>query len=218
MKNIVIVVCLISLVIFIGCAGTNTGLKILPEPDPNSVMVFGNILLENISQDFPFSYWDMPMKVVLLGKTEDGIIHHYETSTSVTGYFCIPNLPRGSYTLKAVIFQESGTLPSIIVNDWQSSDSRFYLMKHPERGIEYTGDVYQPVGNSRLIDLGIIWFGLGPANVDDISDVYIGKVLVANQTESLNAKRFWRDGYPYTRETPLSYFKKEFPNSGWWKL
>ncbi len=208
----------ILLIIFIsGCATMSGGLKELPEPEPGNVMIVGTILLENIDQPFVFTYFDLPMKVVLLGKSEKGDVTHYIVTTDKDGYFCLPNVPQASYLLKAVIFQEPGKIPNIIANDWEYMDSKYYLMRHPERGVEYKADWFSPAQKSRIINMNIKWFGLKTALMQDKSIAAIGEVLVNEFDKNLKNERLRTNGHPYTREEPLTYFKNKFPGSGWWK-
>lgn len=217
MKKILVIVFLLALISLQRCAGTYGGMKVLPEREDDKVMVLGCILIENINQRFAFVNWDLPVKVVILGRSEGGAINHYETYSDEYGYYCFPNLPRGSYILKGFIFQEPGAKPEIIVNTWRSVDSKFYRMRHPERGFDYTSGWFPPNSQGKIIDQGINWFGLRAPAVADISEEYIGETLYSVYFESLKAKRIWEQGFPYTRVEPVEYFKKKFPDSGWWQ-
>ncbi len=217
MKYWLFVVLMISFFNFSTCAGTKGGLKSLPDPEPNKTMVIGVVLIENINQSYPFDNWHSPAQVVLLGKDEEGAISHHTVYTSNEGYYCLPNVPKGSYLLKAIIFQESGTLPDIIVNEWRGSNSRFNLLKHPQRGIEYTAEWFPQRPNSKFINNKIAWFGLRTRNLEDTSELYKGEVIYNVVNEEMKATRMWRDGYPYTIQDPLTYFKNKFPLSGWWQ-
>jgi hypothetical protein len=216
MKYSLLFILIILLIIYSGCAGTRGGLKSLPEPASNTTMVIGAVLIENINLSYPFDNWDLPLQVVLLGKDEGGTISHHTVYTSNEGYYCLPNVPTGSYLLKAVIFQESGTLPEIIVNDWEDANSKYNLLKHPERGIEYTAEWFPQPPKSNITNHKIAWFGLRSRNLEDTSDLYKGEVIYNVVNEEMQAKRMWRDGYPYTIQNPLTYFKNKFPLSGWW--
>ena len=41
----------------VGCASSSRGLRVLPEPEPNTVMVIGDVLLENIDREWEFDQW-----------------------------------------------------------------------------------------------------------------------------------------------------------------
>jgi len=207
----------IFVIIQLHCAGTKGGIESLPQPKPNMIMLIGDILLENIDQNFIFDYWDLPLKVVILGRTEDGNINHYVVTTDNKGYYCLPNVPKGSYLIKAIIFQEPGKIPNIIVNDWDNIDSKYYLMRHPERGVEYKASWFPHEQESRIINQHIRWFGLKKPLAQDMVMASIGEVFVNTYSKNLKTERLWTDGHLYTREEPLTYFKKKFPNSGWWK-
>lgn len=218
MARAFLVLCVVAVISYMACAGVSGGLKFLPEPESDTVMVLGTVLIENINMPFGFTSWGLPMKVVLVGKTKDGTVNHYTVTTDSYGYYCLPNLPQGQYVLKAVIFQESGTKPEIIVNDWTASNSRFKLMSHPERGIEYTAEWFPKDADSRIINKHIIWFGLKASLLQGVSRDYIGEVLTVRSKDALKTKRFWNEGYPFSREEPLTFFENKFPESGWWKL
>ena len=217
MRHWLFFILMVLFIVYFGCAGTKGGLKSLPDPEPNKMMVVGAVLIENINLSYPFDNWDLPIQVVLLGKDEKSTISHYTVNTSSGGYYCLPNVPFGSYLLKAVIFQESGALPEIIVNDWKESTSKFNLLKHPERGIEYSAEWFPQPPNAKIINKKIAWFGLRSRNLEDTSDLYKGEVIYNVVNEEMKATRMWRDGYPYTIQDPLTYFKSKFPLSGWWQ-
>lgn len=203
-------------IIFIGCASMSGSLKNLPEFESEKVMIIGAILVENIDLPFIFDYFDMPMKVVLLAKNKNEEMNHYTIETDKYGYFCLPNVPRASYLLKAVIFQEPGKTPNIIVNDWDFADSKYYLMRHPEKGVEYKADWFPPPQKTEIINKHIRWFGLKAALMQNRSTTSIGQVLVNDFNKSLKNERLRTNGHPYSREEPLIYFKTKFPESGWW--
>jgi hypothetical protein len=205
------------IIALIGCAGLSGGLRHLAEPEQDSVILLGCILLENMDRDLPFSYWDLPLDVVILGKGEDEQINNYETRTDADGYYCIPNLPRASYLLKAVYFQEPGQPVHIIVNAWESPNSKYYQMRHPEQGIEYTAQWFPKPTKTRIVDQKITWFGLRRAQISDMSESAIGDVMVVQIDEDLENRRLWGDGYLYNRVQPLDYFKNKFQQSSWWQ-
>lgn len=218
MKKIIKVLILFFIVLQLGCATMTGGLKVLPEPEPDTAMVFGAVLLENIDLEFTFSYFDLPLKVVLLGQDEIGKINHYTVSVSRDGYYCLPNVPKASYLLKAVIFQEPGEIPNIITNNWEYYDSKYYLMRHPERGIEYKTDWFPPAPKTRIINNHIKWFGLKSAVMQDKSLNKLGEIMFNDYDKDLKGERLWTEGHPYTRDEPLKYFKNKFPDSGWWQI
>ena len=218
MKKIAHVVFLFSFLVIIECAGPSGGLKFLEEPKEGNVVIIGNVVIENINQEFAFDNWDYSSQVVIMGRTADGTLNHYTVSTDDQGYYCLPNVPAGRYALKAAILPVPGGIPLKLVNDLASRDSEFYRMRHPERPIDYTAKWLPPRVDGRIINLGIIWLGLRTPQVSDLSTKSIGIVVMSKFSESIKTKRFWDYGYPYTREDPLTYFKKKFPDSGWWKL
>jgi len=199
------------------CAGTNGGLNVLHEPETDTVLVLGAILIENIDMDVSFSYWDYPLQVVILGKSNAGTIQHYTVTASRDGYFCLPNVPQGSYLIKAIIFQEPGKVPGIITNKWDHFDSKFYLMRHPERGVSYTANWFPTPSAFRIINKNILWFGLKQALMQDKSLISIGDIMVNQYDVNLKNERLWTEGYPYTRLAPLEFYKQKFPESSWWK-
>jgi hypothetical protein len=205
------------IITLVGCAGLSGGLKVLPEPEQDSILLFGCILLENMDRELPFSYWDLPLNVVILGKGEDGKITHHETRTDVDGYYCFPNLPRGSYLLKAVYYQEPGQPENVILNEWEHVNSKYYTMRHPEQGFEYTAQWFPKPSETRIVDQKITWFGLRRASISDMSESAIGDVMVINTMEKLENKRLWGDGYLYTRVQPQEFFTSKFPQSTWWQ-
>ncbi|MFC1502017.1 hypothetical protein ACFL6A_01230 [bacterium] len=216
MKKIVWFLAVIFLCSFFACATMSGGMKNLPEPEPDTLMIMGCLLLENIDQDFGFDYFDFPMKVVILGQNEEGVIDHYILSTDQYGYYCLPNVPKGSYILKAVIFQMPGERPNIIVNDYEYPDSKFYLTRHPERGVEYTSNWFGSPPTERIINQNITWFGLKRSNMEDRNLVSIGEVLLNFYSKDLENERIMTDGHPYRRLAPLTHFKNAFPESNWW--
>ncbi|NIA30129.1 MAG: hypothetical protein GWP06_09490, partial [Actinobacteria bacterium] len=60
--------------------------------------------------------------------------------------------------------------------------------------------------------------GLKASLLQGVSQDYVGEVLTVRVPDALKAKRFWNDGYPFTREEPLAHYKNKFSDSGWWKL
>ncbi len=217
MKKILALLCLSYLTVSLSCVGLSEGLKVLPDPEPDTVMVIGCVLIENIDRNLVFRYWDTPMKVVIVGKGEEGTVEHYTVNTDYGGYYCLSNVPKGVYIIKAVIFQESGEIPNIIVNDWDYYYSKFYLMKHPERGVEYTANWFPPGETGRIINQDILWFGLKLALDEDRSETFIGEVLTSIHTRDLQTERLMTDGHPYTRDEPLTHIKNKFPDSQWWE-
>ncbi len=217
MRYIIVFILLLTIIFSINCASVSGGLKTLPEPENGSMIIIGNILLENIDRDLSFTYWGFPLRIVIVGKDDNGNLNHYTVTTSDRGYYILPNLPKGSYILKAVIFQEPGFPPNIIVNDWTDANSKFYLMRHPERGIEYSAEWFPPESQSRLINENILWFGLRLAAIENMSELSTGVVMVTESSETIKDERFWRDGHQYSREAPLTYYKHKFPDSKWWQ-
>lgn len=217
MKKIVLLVAILSFCAILGCATMSGGIKSLPAPGEDTVMIMGCILLENVDQNFEFEYFDFPMKVVLLGQTERGVVNHYTISTDRDGYYCLPNVPRGVYILKAVIFQVPGEQSNIIVNDYEYPDSKFYLTRHPERGVEYKSNWFATPPADRIINQNITWFGLKRSNMEDRNLVSIGEVLLNYYSKDLSNERIMTDGHIYRRLAPMNHFKKTFPESDWWK-
>ena len=204
--------------VVVGCAATSGGLRSIPEPEDQKSLVVGCILVENINQGFPWRNWDYGFQVVILGQTSRGEIQHYRVTADSKGYFCLPNVPPGQYAVKAVILPMFGSLPVKIVNDLVSENSEFYRMRHPEEPIEYTARWFPPMKvRGRIGNLDILWLGLRRADVEDIVAKSVGKVIAIRVEGELRNRRFYEQGFVYTRKDPLEYFKSKFPNSGWWK-
>ena len=218
MKKIAHVVFLFSLAVIIGCAGPSGDLKFLEEAKENSAMIIGNVIIENIDQEFSFDNWDLSFEVVIIGRTADGTLNHYTVPADNKDYYCLPNVPPGRYALKAVILPVLGGRPLKIVNDLNTYDSEFYRMRYPERPIEYKAEWLPSRKNGRIINFGIKWFGLRTAQISDMDTNAIGKIMLLEFSESVHSRRMWDQGYPHTREDPLTHFKEKFPDSGWWKL
>lgn len=219
MKKIAYVILMFFLLVIIRCASPSGGLKFIEEPKGGDIVIFGNVIIENINQEFAFDNWDFGAQVVIVGRTRGDTISHYTVNTDVLGYYFLPNVPPGQYALKAVILPIPGGVPLKLVNDLSSSSSEFYRMRHPEQPIEYTANWLPPNKmDGRILNLGIVWLGMRTAEVSDLSTKSIGVIIASKFSESLKTKRFFESGYPYTREDPLTYFKKKFPNSGWWKF
>jgi hypothetical protein len=108
-------------------------------------------------------------------------------------------------------------MPIKLVNDLASRDSKFYRMRHPERPIEYTASWFPPKADGRIVNLKTVWLGLRTSIISDMEQKSIGDIMMSELSEDLKAMRFYDQGYPHTREAPLTYFKKKFPDSGWWK-
>jgi hypothetical protein len=209
---------ILLLIIIAGCAATSGGLKFLEPPKDENVMIIGNVIVENINQEFAFDDWGMSAQIIIIGKSLDGTMNHYTVNTDEKGYYCLPNVPSGQYAIKAVILPVIGEKPVKLVNDLISSDSKFYRMRHPEQPIEYTATWLPSKTEERIINFNIIWFGLRSASISDISSNSIGEILVVKSKTSLQGKRFYDKGFPYTREDPLTHFKKKFPEAAWWSL
>jgi hypothetical protein len=121
------------------------------------------------------------------------------------------------YGIKAVIVPLFGSQPLKLVNPMESPNSEYYRMRHPEREIEFTG-MYMPGKEvNGIVDLNITWLGLRSAEVEGISGDKIGVVMRQVFTEKFENKQFWTNGVSISRDTPLDYMKKKFPQSSWWK-
>lgn len=214
MKKIFILFIILSIIQ--SCATMNGGIKHLPEPEPDKVMVIGCILLENIDLEYNFKFWSLPLEVAIIGRDEHGQILHFRKRTDDKGYYCFSNLPKASYILKAVIFQEPGKPADIIINGWDSKESKFYLMRHPEQGIEYKNEWFPEWQPQKIQNHHIIWFGLRHAILDNMSMKTKGDVMVKTIKKPLNSEYLWVGGHLYSREEPMTYFKQKFPNSRWW--
>jgi len=218
MKKIVYVVLLFSLALGIRCAGTSGGLTVLEEAEGNNVMIIGNVIIENIDQEFAFDNWDLSFEVGIIGRTADGTLNYYTVPADNRGYYCLPNVPPGQYALKAVILPVPGGRPLKIVNDLNTFDSEFYRMRYPERPIEKKAEWLPMKKSGRVINFGIKWFGLRTARIADMDINAIGKIMLMEFSESIRSRRMYDQGYPHSREDPLIHFKEKFPESGWWKL
>lgn len=213
----------ISLILFvyvlmnISCAGIMMELEAPDEPTDDGILIIGNVIVENVDQGLDFGNWNFPANVVIIGRSDDGVMNHYAVTTDSKGYFAHANAPPGKYAIKAVILPVFRSLPVKLVNPLESFTSEFYRMRHPEREIEYTADWLPGQQEGRIINFGITWMGLRAAVVENISEASIGKVIVEKSTEALKNRIFWTDGYVYTREKPLDYLKQKFPDSAWWK-
>ena len=199
------------------CASSTQVTKNWQEPAGETVLIIGNILVENINQGYGFGNWGLPIYIVIMGKDESGMIHKYQTTSDEKGYFFIANLPIGQYHLKEMTLPVSGSRPIRIVNDWDSPGSKFYQMSHPERSIEYTANWFPQRPPDKIINFNIMWFGMRTAQISNISEKSVGEILFTQKKESLNSYRFFPDGTPYSRLEPLQYFESKIPDSGWWK-
>jgi hypothetical protein len=200
-----------------GCAGSYKSLEHLDDPGDNTRMIIGNILIENINQEFAFENWDMGVELVFLGKNDQDSTWIYNVTTDYHGYYCIPNISDGRYILKAVKLPLTSGQPVILVNEWNSADSKFYRMRHPERGFDFKSNWYPQKKEGRIFNFNILWFGLRTAQITDLDQKSVGEVLVIQSSKSLDGHRFYDNGYRYTRPDPLTYFKDKFPQSAWWK-
>ena len=54
----------------LSCAGSSGNLKVIEEPKEGTVMIIGNIIVENINQEFEFRNWGTSAQVVFVGKRE----------------------------------------------------------------------------------------------------------------------------------------------------
>jgi hypothetical protein len=212
-----LVISILLIVILLGCAATSKSLTFLEEPQKDTCILIGNILIENINQEFAFENWGLQADLVFLRKDALDSIQPYKVTADRKGYYCLPNVPQGQYILKAVILPLAGEQPVILVNDWTSEISKYYRMRHPERSFEYEADWFPAMPQGKIINFNIIWFGLRTAHVSDLNQEAIGEILMVQSSKDLNGNRFYENGYPYSRLNPLTYFKNKFPESGWWK-
>jgi hypothetical protein len=180
------------------CSSSASRMDTFAEPEPDRIMVCGAILLEDIDMGFPFSYWDWPVEVTLIGRDQYGNVNHYATRTDREGYYSFPNLPRGSYVLKAVTFQKPGDLPNSIVNDWNSANDTYYLMKYPEEGFPFIAKWFPPEESGSIVNHHITWFGLLEERIAGMSSVARGKVSVRQLQEGFKGQRLWEEGHIYT--------------------
>ena len=211
-------IALFSLFWIIQCAGTTDMGRFFEEPNDDGIIIVGNVIIENIDQEFSFQNWDLGAQVVILGKTDDGTTTHYTVTTDKEGYYFLTNVPAGQYVIKAVILPMFGGQPIKLVNDRNSQDSRFYRMRHPTEPIEFTAKWFPERENGHILNLGIMWLGLRAAQLSDISSKTIGEVLMAKFSNGIKGEKLYNYGYIYTRENPLLYFKNKHPNSSWWEL
>jgi len=203
--------------LFSGCAGTTGALKTLEEPGATGILLIGNVLVENINQGLQFANWDFPAELLIVGKGDDGVLKNYTVNTDPKGYFFLSNVPPAQYAIKAVTVPLFGTQAIRLISKLDYSDVDFYNTRHPERPIELTEKWLPAKSEGPIADFHFLWLGLRRATVEDLASEYVGQVLVQKASEGLKNKRFWTQGYVYTREEPLAYFKSKFPNSGWWK-
>jgi hypothetical protein len=208
---------LAGLVFSQACSSSAGRIGTFAEPEPDRIMVCGAILLEDIDMGFPFSYWDWPLEVNLIGKDRNGNVNHYTTWTDREGYYCIQNLPRGSYVLKAVTFQKPGDLPNIIVNDWNFANDTYYLMKYPEEGFPHTANWFPTEESGSIVNHHIIWFALVEERIAGMSSVARGRVSVQQLQEGFKGRRLWEEGHIYTRTDPVAYLRQKHPDSSWWQ-
>jgi hypothetical protein len=199
------------------CAGVMMELEAPEEPVEDGILIIGNVIVENINQELDFENWDFPADVVIIGKSYDGVMNHYTVATDSKGYFVLPNVPSGTYGIKAVILPLFGTQPVKLVSPLISLSHDYYRMRHPEEEIEYTATLLPHESTGNILNLDILWLGLRVADVEGITRDRIGKVLVESAINSCENKQFWTDGYNYSRANPLDYLKAKFPESGWWK-
>ncbi|MBN2410696.1 carboxypeptidase regulatory-like domain-containing protein [candidate division KSB1 bacterium] len=194
------------------------GLQSLEEPVEDNYLIVGNVIVENISQELSWQHWDSPFEVVLLGQCTDGTINHYTVTTDKQGYFCVPNVPEGQYALKAVILPLFGSLPLKIVNNLTSPDSKYNRMRHPEVPIEYTAEWFPVKPKGHIINFDVTWLGLREGDIQDYSTNTVGKVISKTISDGFTNKLFYERGYVFSREDPIIFIKKKFPNSLWWEL
>ncbi|MBN2411919.1 hypothetical protein JXQ31_09530 [candidate division KSB1 bacterium] len=216
MKSRYCIYVLLSVLILLGCAASSGGLKILEPPKENQIMIIGNIIVENINQEFAFDDWGQSIQVLIIGKTLDGVVNQYTVNSDSKGYYCLPNVPQGQYVIKAITLIQPGEKPIKLVNDLTSANSSFYRMRHPERPVVDSVTWLPAPTNDKIVNFNIIWFGLRAASISDLSGKSIGEILQAKSSADLTGKRFYDGGFPYTRETPEQYFKIKFPDSKWW--
>ena len=207
------------MVIIGGCAGGTGGLKVLDEPVGSSVIVIGNVVIENINQEFEFDNWEHGAELVIIGRTADGTTNTYKVKTDAHGYYALPNVPSGQYAVKSITLLVFGAKPIVLVNDLTSSLSKFNRLRHPEEPIELTAEWLPPRQPGKIVNMDITWLGLRESLISDMSSRYIGEIMrsVLKNGDDLSGKRFWESGYPYTREDPLTHFSNLFPESSWWK-
>jgi hypothetical protein len=202
----------------LGCAGSASSLATLPEPANDNVLVIGNVIVENINQGLQFETWDFPSQVVIIGKSSaSDTLSHYTISTDDQGYFALENVPSGLYGIKAVIVPLFGSQPLKLVNPLDGPSSEYYRMLHPEQDIEYTAMYIPGKEKNGIVNLNINWLGLRSADVEGISGDKIGVVIRQISTEKIENKQFWTNGVSISRDEPLEYMMKQFPQSGWWK-
>jgi hypothetical protein len=214
--SILVIPCIALFIL--GCAGSKSSLTNLSEPINNHVLVIGNVIVENINQGLSFETWDFPCQVVIVGKaTASDTLSHFTISTDDQGYFALENVPNGLYGIKAVIVPLFGSQPLKLVNPMESPNSQFYRMRHPEQDIEFKGMYMPGKEKNGIVDLNITWLGLRSAEVEGISGDKIGVVVKQRITEKFENKQFWTNGVSISRDDPIEYMKKKFPQSGWWK-
>ena len=218
MKKLVYIVFLFPLLVIMGCAASSGGLTVLDEAVGTNVMVIGNVIVENIDQEFAFEIWDLNFEVVIIGRGADGTLSMHTVPADNRGYYCLPNVPPGQYELKGLILPVPGARPLKIVNNLNTYNSPFYRYRYPERPIEETAEWLPLRQSGRIINFGIKWFGLRTAQIEDMDVNAIGTIILREYSDSIRSERMYNEGYPHSRVNPLEFFKEKFPDSGWWIL
>ena len=118
-------IALFSLFWIIQCAGTTDMGRFFEEPNDDGIIIVGNVIIENINQEFSFQNWDLGAQVVILGKTDDGTTTHYTVTTDKEGYYFLTNVPAGQYVIKAVYYPclEASQLNSSMIGTLRIQDS-----------------------------------------------------------------------------------------------
>jgi len=91
-KKVCLLIIIMVSVLTMSCASTAVGLKSPEEPTESGLLIIGDVLIENISQEFPFRNWDLDTEVMIIGRSIDGTTTLYSVTTDMNGYFYLPNV------------------------------------------------------------------------------------------------------------------------------
>ena len=203
-KNIIITL-LISVVVLIGCTGSQQ--FVAEKPQTGKSLVVGGVLLENNGLEGKYETIFSKITLVVVGKSiEDGeeVTKGYRVKTDENGYFVLQNVPAGAYVIKGFEADVGFETRLFVTSRWDGNRQSFYYSGAP---IDHTVRVWPEMSTEKIIDLQITYFMVDQA------------MRVANDNfKLLLNKPGIIPGSNYTMKNPVKYYSEKYPTWEWFQL
>jgi len=194
--------------VFTNCAGTQMSREfVLEEPQPGMSVVVGAVLIENMGLDDYYRPIKKYINVVVVGRTNvngEEKTQGYRIYTDENGYFMLQNVPPGSYIVKGCEFTIGISTTMRITAEWEANRR---VDRITDQELNYIVRSWPPESDSKVINKDIHYY-----LIDRTPRLAASNVFPALNDQSLSLQE-----YSYTMPSPVDYFKKKYPDSGWFK-